>query len=60
MAKSTNKSIADHEQTKSHHFLDEERHREKGSLEDLERRRQHLPDERGRKIEREVSRRAKK
>jgi hypothetical protein len=29
MAKSTNKSIADHEQTKSHHFMDEERHRKR-------------------------------
>ena len=56
MSNSTRKSIADREQTKSHHRIDEERHaaaregRGKGER----------ADERGRKVEREVSRRAKK
>jgi hypothetical protein len=53
MAKSTNKSIADHEQTKSHHAIDEERHREAKT-------RGQEPDQRGRRVEREVARRAKK
>ena len=50
MSNSTNKSIADHEQTKSHHQIDEERH---GTQ-------RQEPDERGRKVEKEVAKRAKK
>ncbi|HEX2061215.1 MAG TPA: hypothetical protein VHK90_10775 [Thermoanaerobaculia bacterium] len=55
MSNSTNKSIADGEQTRSHHRLDEERHGQRtGDA------RSHQPDERGRHIEREVAKRAKK
>ena len=53
MSSSTNKSIADREQTRSHHHIDEERHaqpRQGGGQ----------PDQRGHRIEREVARRAKK
>ena len=59
MSSSTNKSIADHEQTRSHHRIDEERHGT-FSIEDEARKRLHQPDERGRNVEREVAKRAKK
>ena len=52
MSNSTNKSIADHEQTKSHHQIDEERHASRAPRPE--------PDERGRQIEKEVAKRAKK
>lgn len=54
MSSSTNKSIADREQTKSHHRIDEERHAaaRQGKAENA--------GDRGRKVEREVTRRAKK
>lgn len=55
MSNSTNKAIADNEQTRSHHRLDEERHGTE--TRDAQ---THQPDERGRRIEREVAKRAKK
>lgn len=58
MSSSTNKSIADREQARSHHSIDEERHGKYSIENDPGKRGE--PDERGRKIEREVSKRAKK
>jgi len=59
MSNSTNKSIADHEQTRSHHIVDEQRHAT-STGDDETRKRLHQPDERGRKVEREVAKKAKK
>jgi hypothetical protein len=57
MSSSTNKSIADREQSRSHHALDEERHATRSASGNG---RNDEPDHRGRSVEKEVSRRAKK